>query len=73
LMLIHENVVTPGSVLLTKVDQEDKSRMLADAVFTLVDSEGNVIVESLETDENGQIQVDDLTPGDYRFIETNAP
>ncbi|MDO6657863.1 collagen binding domain-containing protein, partial [Anaerobacillus sp. 1_MG-2023] len=73
LMLIHENVVTPGSVLLTKVDQEDKSTMLADAVFTLVDSEGNVIVESLKTDENGQIQVDDLTPGDYRFIETNAP
>ncbi|WP_285013728.1 SpaA isopeptide-forming pilin-related protein [Lactococcus garvieae] len=61
-----------GEVLLTKTD-EDTGEVLSGAIFKLENSEGNSITENLTTDKNGQIKVSDLEPGNYRFIETQAP
>ncbi|WP_420063536.1 prealbumin-like fold domain-containing protein, partial [Listeria monocytogenes] len=34
---------------------------------------GTVVRENLVTDDNGEISVADLAPGDYKLIETKAP
>jgi uncharacterized surface anchored protein len=68
-----ENELIPGSVVLEKKDSVDETITLAGAVFKLVDSKGNTVEEKLTTDENGRIVVEDLKPGAYQFIETQAP
>ncbi|MFP7492529.1 SpaA isopeptide-forming pilin-related protein [Terribacillus saccharophilus] len=67
------NELTPGTAVLEKVDADDNSKVLKDAVFNLIDEKGNMVKENLITDENGQIIVDGLKPGDYQFVETKAP
>ncbi|WP_077307240.1 SpaA isopeptide-forming pilin-related protein [Terribacillus halophilus] len=67
------NELTPGSIVLEKVDTDDASIVLAGAAFKLVDSKGNAVKEELVTDANGRITVKDLKPGSYQFIETKAP
>ena len=67
------NTLIHGKVLLTKVDKDEESTQLAGAEFTLIDEQGNVIQETLQTDEKGQISVGELKPGNYTFIETKAP
>ncbi|WP_275541747.1 prealbumin-like fold domain-containing protein, partial [Clostridium perfringens] len=42
-------------------------------MFNLQDQQGNDIRTNLISDENGQIIVNDLAPGDYQFVETKAP
>ncbi len=64
------NELTPGTVQLTKVGEENEA--LEGAEFTLLDAEGNELETGLTTDENGQLQVE-LKPGNYQIIETNAP
>src|SRR5699024_7445104 len=59
-----------GKVELTKTDTEGNP--LADAVFTL-ELNGEVVEEELTTDENGNILVEGLAPGDYTFTEVSAP
>lgn len=66
-------VNTKNSVVLTKVDQNDKDTVLPGATFNLTDSDGKVLIADLTTDEKGQITVRGLEPGDYRFVETKAP
>ncbi|MFA8439024.1 SpaA isopeptide-forming pilin-related protein [Pueribacillus sp. YX66] len=66
------NELMTGSVELTKIDDET-GETLADAVFKLQDSEGNLLQKELTTDKNGKIRVTDLKPGDYQFVETKAP
>ncbi|SHH90769.1 Cna protein B-type domain-containing protein [Clostridium collagenovorans DSM 3089] len=66
------NVAIPGSVILTKKDSQSKSP-LKGAVFKVQDSTGKDIQVGLTTDINGQIRVDNLAPGSYKFIETKAP
>lgn len=66
------NKLTPGSVILEKIDAQSKS-VLAGAEFNLQDAAGNVIATQLKTDQNGEIKVTDLKPGNYQFIETKAP
>ena len=34
---------------------------------------GTVIHKDLVTNNKGKIEIDDLRPGDYQFIETKAP
>ncbi|MBC6134983.1 collagen binding domain-containing protein [Listeria booriae] len=46
---------------------------LTGAVFQVTDQEGNVIRENLVTNLDGIIDVTDLAPGTYHFIETAAP
>ncbi|MGH0543620.1 SpaA isopeptide-forming pilin-related protein, partial [Bacillus cereus] len=67
-----KNSLTKGGVELTKVDDVDGTT-LEDAVFKIVDMNGTVIRKNLTTNSQGKISVSDLRPGDYQFIETNAP
>ncbi|GIN08649.1 hypothetical protein J1TS1_27940 [Shouchella clausii] len=65
------NEFTPGSVGLTKVNAD--GNVLEGAVFTLYDAEGNVLKTDLTTDEEGRLIVEELPPGSYYFVETEAP
>ena len=67
------NELTTGSVVLTKVDKHDPERVLTGAEFRLETETGEIIREGLTTDKDGELHVDDLKPGNYRFIETKAP
>ncbi|PDY43207.1 collagen-binding protein [Bacillus wiedmannii] len=66
------NSLTKGGVILTKIDDIDRT-MLKDAVFKIVDMDGKEVRTNLVTDDNGEISVSNLRPGDYQFIETAAP
>ena len=67
-----ENAESVGSVVLTKVDSDTRA-LLAGAIFSLFDSSDKEIKSNLVTDENGEIKVNGLKPGDYYFQETQAP
>ena len=67
------NELTTGSVVLTKVDKHDPERVLTGAEFRLETEAGEIIREGLTTDKDGELHVDDLKPGNYRFVETKAP
>ncbi|KMP76800.1 collagen-binding protein [Bacillus cereus] len=66
------NSLTKGGVILTKIDDIDRT-MLKDAVFKIFDMDGKEVRTNLVTDDNGEISVSNLRPGDYQFIETAAP
>ncbi|HDR6309355.1 TPA: collagen-binding protein, partial [Bacillus cereus] len=66
------NSLTKGAVTLTKIDDIDRT-MLKDAIFKIVDMKGKEVRTNLVTDNKGEISVSDLRPGDYQFIETQAP
>ncbi|MHC9378430.1 MSCRAMM family protein, partial [Clostridium perfringens] len=66
------NTASLGGVVLTKKDSKN-GNLLEGAVFNLQDQQGNNIRTNLITDENGQIVLNDLAPGDYQFVETKAP
>ncbi|KGL39636.1 hypothetical protein EP56_13845 [Listeriaceae bacterium FSL A5-0209] len=66
------NVLTPGDVILTKVDQKTNTP-IDGATFKVVDSNGDLVQEDLVGGSDGVIRVNDLAPGDYQFIETAAP
>ncbi|MFZ4451664.1 SpaA isopeptide-forming pilin-related protein [Salibacterium aidingense] len=68
-----ENRLTPGSVELTKVDEDDLDQTLEGAMFELQSGEGDVLEEGLTTDEEGMVVVNNLRPGSYQFVETKAP
>lgn len=67
-----EAVNLQGSVTLTK-KATGTTKNLAGAEFILVDAAGEVIAKELVTDSQGRINVSDLGPGEYAFIETKAP
>ena len=60
-----------GSVTFKKTDAAGKG--LPNAQFKLVDKENKLIKADITSDENGVVTVTDLAPGDYQFIETQAP
>lgn len=66
------NVAKPGNVVLTKKDSQTNN-VLQGAIFKLQDSAGVDIKTGLTTDVSGQVRVDNLAPGNYKFIETQAP
>jgi LPXTG-motif cell wall-anchored protein len=66
------NEMVPGSVILTKVDAQS-GETLQGAVFALQDQTGKVLQSGLTTDASGKIAIDDLAPGDYQLVETQAP
>jgi LPXTG-motif cell wall-anchored protein len=68
-----DNQIILGSVELTKVDNFDDSIVLPGAIFKVVDDQGATVAENLTTNAEGQILVENLRPGDYQFIETQAP
>ncbi|WP_259416567.1 SpaA isopeptide-forming pilin-related protein [Bacillus toyonensis] len=71
--LTFKNSLTKGKVKLIKEDDVESSIALAGAVFTLQDVTGNEIMKDLKTDDYGVLVIPDLAPGDYQFIETEAP
>ncbi|WP_115753785.1 SpaA isopeptide-forming pilin-related protein [Listeria kieliensis] len=68
-----DNTLIPGNVKLIKSDVADKSVLLPGAEFKILDENGKVVRENLKTDENGEILVEGLAPGNYSFVETKAP
>lgn len=66
------NVLTPGDVILTKLDQKTNTP-ISGATFKLVDGNGDLVQEDLVGGSDGVIRVNDLAPGNYEFIETEAP
>ena len=54
-----------------KQDKETKKR-LANVEFDILDSKQNVIYANLKTNENGEIQIENLIPGEYYIKETNT-
>ncbi|KYG28256.1 SpaA isopeptide-forming pilin-related protein [Alkalihalobacillus trypoxylicola] len=71
LEVIKENSASPGAVELTKVNENGDT--LEGAIFTLYDSEGTELQTGLATDEEGKLVVNNLAPGSYYFVETEAP
>ena len=70
--LTKTNTLKPGSVVLTKVDADSKAP-LENAVFTLQDEQGNPLQEGLTTGTDGKLTINDLKPGKYKLVETQAP
>ncbi|TDT79782.1 LPXTG-motif cell wall-anchored protein [Bacillus sp. AG1163] len=68
-----KNTLKKGSVELTKIDDIDTNTNLANAVFNLLDENGQVVEEGLKTNAEGKIVVENLRPGTYQFVETIAP
>ncbi|PFY74501.1 SpaA isopeptide-forming pilin-related protein [Bacillus wiedmannii] len=68
-----KNTLKKGSVELTKIDDIDTDTKLANAVFNLLDADGEIVEEGLKTNAEGKIVVENLRPGTYKFIETAAP
>ncbi|WP_415674453.1 SpaA isopeptide-forming pilin-related protein, partial [Vagococcus fessus] len=62
-----------GQLVITKVDKEDTSKVLAGAEFKLLTVEGEPVKDKLVSDENGKIEVNELELGDYQLIEVKAP
>ncbi|EHP2906181.1 TPA: SpaA isopeptide-forming pilin-related protein [Listeria monocytogenes] len=67
-----DNVAKTGSVVLTKLDSKSRSN-LAGAEFELQTKLGISLKDKVVTEANGQLQIDDLAPGDYQLVETKAP
>ncbi|EUJ23341.1 hypothetical protein PGRAN_09231 [Listeria grandensis FSL F6-0971] len=71
--LVKENTMKNGSVELTKVDSADQTLTLSGATFDLLDEQGTIIKAGLTTNDKGFLEVSDLKPGIYSFVETAAP
>lgn len=67
--LLFTNKKYLGSVILTKVDSEDETKVLSGVHYELYDDALNKI-DDYVTGEDGKITVDNLVPGTYFFIET---
>lgn len=73
-----ENVKGNWDVELTKVDQDDQNLVLEGAVFKLQIHNGTEFIDvtgqaEFTTDTDGKIQLPNLKPGSYQFVETKAP
>ncbi|MCC2249809.1 LPXTG cell wall anchor domain-containing protein [Virgibacillus sp. AGTR] len=66
-----ENPLSTGTVELTKIGEEGDT--LEGAVFTLVNEKDEELKTGLTTNEEGILTVENLKPGNYAFIETEAP
>ncbi|KAB8138047.1 LPXTG cell wall anchor domain-containing protein [Gracilibacillus oryzae] len=73
IQLEAENDIIKGSIQLNKVDGDNNNAPLAGVEFQLEDEEGNLIERdgstTFTTDENGEIVIHDLRPGNYQFME----
>ncbi|MEW4328504.1 SpaA isopeptide-forming pilin-related protein [Rossellomorea marisflavi] len=65
------NGLTPGSVQLTKVNEDGES--LEGAIFELRDEDHQLLIEEMSTGEDGAFTIEGLPPGNYKLIETKAP
>ncbi|KPN12685.1 adhesin [Bacillus australimaris] len=63
-----ENIRTTSAVKLQKKGED--GQLLAGVTFDLMDEHDQRIQKDLKTNKNGQLTVDQLKPGTYRFVET---
>lgn len=70
---IEENspCVYTGGFKFTKVNPDHE--VLAGAEFTVVDSDGNTVIDKVVSDANGLIDIKGLKMGNYTITETKAP
>ncbi|MFT8317734.1 MAG: SpaA isopeptide-forming pilin-related protein [Sporolactobacillus sp.] len=66
-----KNLLKTGSVILTKVGEDNTNAGLQGAVYDFYNSSGYNVEKT--TDDNGQIQIDGLKPGTYSYFEKSAP
>ncbi len=62
---------TAGNLKVVKQDGDDNKKKLKGAKFEL--RQGNKVVRSGTTDENGEINFKELDYGNYQLVETKAP
>ena len=67
----ESDTTTPSSEESNRSDRAAVSS--AGAIFKVVDETGATVAENLATNEAGLVTVDDLAPGQYSFVETQAP
>lgn len=72
LVLKVENTLIPRDVQLLKIDAKDETKTLSGATFELQHDDGTVI-STHTTNADGIILVENLAPGTYQFVETEAP
>ncbi|UOQ87028.1 SpaA isopeptide-forming pilin-related protein [Gracilibacillus salinarum] len=65
------NPLSTGSVELTKLGKADNG--LSGAIFELLNEQGETLQMGLATDQNGKLIIEDLKPGSYQLVETEAP
>lgn len=65
------NDIIKGSAELSKIGEGGER--LEGAQFKLLDQDGHELKGSLVTGEDGKITINELRPGTYQLIETNAP
>lgn len=66
-----DDIDTPTSLTITKVDKDNANKKLAGAVFTL--TKNGQTVDTKTTDANGVATFTGLTEGTYTLTETKAP
>ena len=72
LIIASDNFVNyQGSAELIKHDS--KGQALEGAVFKVIDADGKTVKEGLTSDKDGKVSIGGLSPGDYSFVETQAP
>lgn len=67
------NMPSTGSVVVSKVDSADVSKVLAGAEFELRDGNGDVVAAVGPTGADGSARLDNVPAGDYTLVETTAP
>lgn len=72
-----KNTLIKGEISFLKLDYDNRELKLADVLFSLYqydkDSDTYTLLEEdLNTDQNGQLIIYDLLPGDYKLVETQA-
>ncbi|MGL5979187.1 MAG: MSCRAMM family protein [Erysipelotrichaceae bacterium] len=72
LEIVVENQQILGSVMLEKVDLDQNKQPIPGVSFALYD-ENDEMLGSYATNEMGQIEIADLYPGSYYFMEVSAP
>lgn len=71
LTMVFENKIKEGTVIINKVDAQDKNILLEGAIFTIKDKEGKLVAE-VTTDKDGVAKLI-LLPGEYIMVEKQAP
>lgn len=72
LVLKVENTLIPRDVQLLKIDAKDETKKLSGATFELQHADGTLISRHT-TNADGILIVENLAPGTYQFVETEAP
>ncbi|MHC8517799.1 SpaA isopeptide-forming pilin-related protein [Sporosarcina sp. ITBMC105] len=70
--VVAKNTLIPRDVQLLKIDEKDETKTLSGATFELQHDDGTLI-STHTTNAEGTILVENLAPGTYQFVETEAP